>query len=195
MVPKIRSDLIFVILMIGLLILPKLSLISYASSIVELTLKEMCNQSSHIIISRVNSVESYHVKEQNRIFTDIELSVNEVLKGDLKENQKVKLTVYGGTVGEITTFVVGAPNFRIGENSLLFLSETQSDKFGKVLAVLGLSQGKFNIIVNPETGEEEVFRDQVQIALRLEKTGQYLDLTNQTPLKLREFLEKINQFN
>jgi len=128
----------FVVIMVALFGVISL----YATTWLELTLKDLCEQSSDIIIAEVVSAQSY--KEENRIYTKVELGVIDKIKGRFRKFDKFNLTQYGGTVNGITTIVVGAPNFIVGEKSVLFLLERNSIRGGKNFIVLGLSQGKFN---------------------------------------------------
>ncbi len=167
---------------------------SSASTVVEMTLKEMCSESSDILIARVTSVQSYLHQEQNRIFTDIQLEADEVFKGPFQKLGKVVLTMYGGTVNGTTTIVVGAPQFNIDQRSLLFLFETQAPQPRRDLAVIGLSQGKFDIFVDQASAEEKVIRDQINFSLQLEKNGQRLSVTNTQALPLRDLVNHIKTY-
>jgi hypothetical protein len=165
--------------------------LSSASTVIELTLKDMCSVSSDIVITRAISIQSYLRSDQNRIFTDIQLEVNDVMKGQFQKGDQIKLTMYGGTVNGITTFVVGAPQFDFGKHSVLFLLESQSTHFGRNFAVVGLSQGKFDIFVDQATQEEKVVRDQIHFPLQLEKGGLRLSLTSTQALPLSDFVKHI----
>jgi hypothetical protein len=156
--------------------------------------RKMCAISSDIVMARVISVQSYLRSEQRRIFTDIELEVDETLKGHSQKYDRMKLTMYGGTVDGITTIVVGAPNFTLGERSVLFLLETQSAQFGRNFGVVGLSQGKFDIFIDQATQEEKVVRDQTGFPLQLEKAGPRLALTNTLALPLGDFVKHIKTY-
>jgi len=162
---------------------------------IEFSLKELCIISSDIIIARTISVNSYSELDQKRIFTDIQLEVSDKIKGQFQKQAQLKLTFYGGTVNGITTIVVGAPHFSVGEQSLLFLLEKQSARTGQNYhVVVGLSQGKFNIFTDELTNEEKVVRDQIAVPLQLEKNGSRLTLTNSQSIMLTNFINYINTY-
>jgi hypothetical protein len=140
--------------------------VGHATTFIRTTLKEMCALSSDIVIARVISMKSYLRQEQRRIFTDVELEVDEMLKGQFEKRDRIRLIMYGGTVDGITTTVVGAADFTIGERSVLFLLARQSSQFGRNFVVVGMSQGKFDIFVDQATAEEKVIRDQINLPLQ-----------------------------
>lgn len=168
--------------------------LAHATTFVKTTLKEMCSLSSDIVIARVNSMQSYLRPEQRRIFTDVELEVDEMLKGQFQKRDRIKLTMYGGTVDGITTIVVGAADFTIGERSVLFLLERQSSQFGRNFVVVGMSHGKFDIFLDQAIAEEKVIRDQTNLPLQLEKDGLSLPLTNTQAFPLNDFVQHIKTF-
>ncbi len=152
---------------------------SNSTTMIEFSLKDLCLKSSDIIIARTISVNTYLKPGQQRIFTNVQLEVSDKIKGRFQKQDRLKLTLYGGTVNGITTIVVGAAQFTVGEQSLLFLSERQSARSRQnYFVVAGLSQGKFNIFTDSETNEEKVVREQIEVPLRLEKNGTRLTLTN-----------------
>ncbi|MBO8153063.1 MAG: hypothetical protein DRP91_08745 [Candidatus Neomarinimicrobiota bacterium] len=164
-----------------------------STTMVELTLKEMCCKSSHIVIARTTSVNSYLAPDRNRIYTEITLEIVNSIKGQLQPGNILRLNLYGGTVNGITTIVVGAPTFTVGELSLLFLSGGKSAQSGKShFTVYGLSQGKFNIYVDGK--EKRVLRDNIELPILLEKNGEYLPLTSTQSIPLEEFLNLIEDY-
>jgi hypothetical protein len=159
-----------------------------------LTLKQLCNKSSDIITANVVSINSYGDPQQRWIFTDIELEVNETIKGNLKKQERLTLKLYGGTVNGITITVVGAPRLTVGEHTLLFLKKRQSVKFSRYFTVVGLSQGKFNIFKNAVTQEKMVVREQMQTPLQLETDGLELPLTDKKAIPLSVMLNHIRTY-
>lgn len=165
---------------------------AYSTSMHVYTLEDLCTKSSDIIVARTVSVKCYVKPKTKRIYTDVELEVLDNLKGKLQKNNKIKLTLYGGTVDGVTTLVVGSPSFLEEKTSLLFLAEGKSPKAGpRRLRVKGLSQGKFNIFSDSETEKQMVVREQVSEKLRLDKDGNILELTNDKSMLLTDFLNQI----
>ncbi|MFQ5829781.1 MAG: hypothetical protein ACE5JD_11590 [Candidatus Methylomirabilia bacterium] len=95
--------------------------------------------------------------------TRIGVRADEVLKGSVA-GQLVSVHQLGGKVGDIASFVGGAPRFTVGERVLLFLSRRR----GGELRVTGLFQGKFSLEQDPSSGREIAVR-------RIPGTAQPLD--------------------
>jgi len=79
-------------------------------------------------------------RENGRVVTRVELKLEEVLKGRIKGGEAT-IVQAGGTLGEKRTRVVGAPEFALGSEVVVFLVfNNRGDG-----VVLGLSQGKFDV--------------------------------------------------
>ncbi len=108
----------------------------------DLSLAQMTERADWIVRGTVNSKEArWQESERRGIFTQLELSLLEVLKGPAKAGQTMTFDQFGGTVGGITHKIPGAPQFALGEEVLLFLSRHHSGR----LYVVGFSQGKFTV--------------------------------------------------
>ncbi len=166
----------------------------YTSSQIELSLKELCDKSDNIIIARVISSQSYFVQNEKRIFTDISIQILETLKGGLKPFGNIKFTVLGGTVNGVTTLVLEAPIFRVGEESILFLSSVFLPNNRKNYVVSGFSQGKFNIFTDQVPGVKKVKREQIQTPLKLERNVSPILLTNKDAIPLKDFISNIKYY-
>src|SRR5688500_11494304 len=79
---------------------------------------ELAQTSRLIVQGEVRSMGSQWDGEE--IFTYIEVGVGRVLKGRIA-GKTIVVKQPGGSVGEITAWVHGAPQFQIGERVLLFL--------------------------------------------------------------------------
>jgi hypothetical protein len=165
-----------------------------ASTLIELTLKDLCDNSSDIVIVNVVSIRSYLKEGEKRIFTRIEMQILDNLKGELNVSEKIILKVCGGSINGITTFVVGAPTFNVGDRSILFLSKTVLIDGNRTFLVTGLSQGKFNIFTDSETKTDKVVRDQIDIPLRPEKNAVPLYITDKESLQLQDFLYHVKEY-
>ncbi len=106
-----------------------------------------------IITGKVLSVGS-RLDEQGRIFTYITVRVQEVLKGQVDE-RRIVLKQAGGQVGERGSIIFGTPDFKTGEQVLLYLGTWPDGS----LRVHQLMLGKFSITVNPQTGNKYAIRD------------------------------------
>lgn len=106
-----------------------------------------------IVRGKVLSVGSSYDQQQDRIYTYIEIKVQEVLKGGIVE-RKIVLKELGGTVGDHTTLIDANPRFTPGEKVLLYL-DTWADGS---LRTHQMFLGKFNIEMDLTTGRQMVVR-------------------------------------
>lgn len=81
--------------------------------------------------------------------------------GNWKGNSLPQIQVWmiGGRVGSITSYVPGAPRFRIGEEAVLFLEPAASNSFRGVLSITAWGEGTFRIRRDPRTYEMRVTQD------------------------------------
>lgn len=159
----------------------------------ELSLKELCKKSDAIVLIRVLSTQSFLVEKEKRIFTNIEIEIKKAYKGTLLPTDKLKFTVIGGTIAETTTFILGAPSFRIDEESILFLSTVLLASNQKNYVVEGLSQGKFDVNIDPTSKMKVVTREKIETPLKLESDSSPIPLTDIVSISLNEFESLINQ--
>ena len=164
--------------------------------LIEVPLKYLCDESSDIVVARVVSMKSYYGDlEKTRIFTDIQLEVKDNITGRFQKEDQLKLTRCGGRVDGITTIVVGAPQFVIGEESVFFLSEKESAHSGRNFTIVGGAQGKFNIFRDPATKEEKVLREKIiDFPLQLEKDGPRLSLTAKQAITMTDLAKHIRTY-
>jgi hypothetical protein len=73
----------------------------------------------------------------------------------------------GGRVGDITMTILGTPKFQLDEKVLVFLQVSSPPYY----RVIGLSQGKFNIIIDSENKKSYAKRDlsDLKLLIRGEK--------------------------
>ena len=93
---------------------------------VPVTLEQLTHDSDRIIRGRVMSISSHKGANEfgdELIFTDVVVRADEALKGD---RSQLKLTVEGGTVGGVTLAVSDSPQFRVGEEIVIFAKKDVS---------------------------------------------------------------------
>ena len=133
----------------------------------------MAEKAKAIVIGQVEYTDTYLYG--GNIFTKVSLRVDEDLKNKFQSDSYIDLEISGGTYGEMTEEIHGAPQFVKGEKVLLFVEEVMGRNI-----IMGLSFGKFNITagLNPF-----VFRDMREIsAVKKDQTGKFVNLD---PLKLQ----------
>ena len=122
----------------------------YATTIVPAEFREVISGSQMIVHGRVVEVRSVLVDGRRQIDTIVTLDVGTVLKGGSVET--VTFRVPGGTVGRYRSTMVGAPQFEVGEEVVMFLRTNGP----AIPYVFGLSQGVFRVRTDPRTGERVV---------------------------------------
>ena len=123
-----------------------------ASRVVHMSARQMADNSVLVVRGRVIDVESYWNEKNTKIFTKTTITVDETFKGD--QRSRIELIQLGGIVGNIKVNVEGALLWTEDEEVLLFLEPYD----GGTYQVSGLSQGKFLVERDPETGERYVSR-------------------------------------
>jgi hypothetical protein len=78
------------------------------------------------------------------IMTDITVRPSQVLKGE-RVVRDVTFTLLGGTVGDITTLIIGGPELVPGSEYVLFLNRERLHGDREALTVRGLVQGAFDV--------------------------------------------------
>ncbi|MDD3643514.1 MAG: hypothetical protein PHQ19_08645 [Candidatus Krumholzibacteria bacterium] len=123
-----------------------------ASQIVRLTPRQMADYSELVVSGRVDGVTSFWNGDRTKIFTRIDVLVDEAYKGE--KRARIELLQLGGTVGNVKVTVEGALAWRSGEEVLLFLEPYPGGRY----QVAGLSQGRFEIERDEQTGKRYVRR-------------------------------------
>ena len=117
-----------------------------ATVVIPVAEADLVAQSAAVLVGRVAAIASH--ADRGRIYTDVTVDVDEMLKGDSVPTLTVR--VLGGRVGNHAAWVEGSPEFRRGERVLLFVS-TYRDGTARVAHFY---QGKFSII--RDAGGEDV---------------------------------------
>lgn len=121
-----------------------------ATTVEKMSLRDLAKKSDAIVLARVED-QSARYEANKEIFTYITLRVLEPVKGP-KKDDVITIRQLGGTVDQIASIVPGTPNFKKGEEVVLFL--TQKDGAGYPW-VMGLQQGKYSVSED-EHGQKNV---------------------------------------
>jgi hypothetical protein len=128
---------------------------AFSVSVIKLTVPQMSNLAQSIVVGKVTEVRSEWNDAHNQIYTYITVKVDETLKGEHQDY--VSLRQLGGIVDDIMADVVGFPKFKVGSEQLLFIKDNPSG----FMPIVGASQGKFDILVDQETGKKTVLNNLV----------------------------------
>ncbi len=127
-----------------------LSLALHATVIVPIEFRELVATAPVIVHGRVVDVQSRWVDGRRSVETFVTVAAAEYLKGNLGAHVTVR--VPGGQIGRYRTVFVGAPEFKEGDEVVLFLKQAgRSD-----LYIIGLSQGAFRVVPDTRTGRPMV---------------------------------------
>jgi hypothetical protein len=173
---KIRNNVIlkYSAIWMALLLMP----ISYgnASSVREVSMDEMLQQSQFVFEGTVTAIEARE-NSQKRIHTYVTFEIKDIIKGEYHSNI-ITLRFLGGTVGDVTMTVSDMRLPQEGEHGIYFVESLE--RF-QVNPLYGWSQGHF-IVERDATGSERVTTNR-----RLPITGvmDYMPDEQMTPGKER----------
>jgi len=114
-----------------------------ATTLVRRGLDRLAHENETIVEASVLDIHSYWNAGHTFIFTDVHARPSKILKGSPADD--LNFTVMGGTVGEITTLIVGGPDLAPGSDYVLFLARTDLPGAHDRLTVRDLCQGVFSI--------------------------------------------------
>src|SRR5688500_8617231 len=110
----------------------------------ELGTEALVARADRIVRGRVLQQQSRWDEARERIYTDIEIAVDESYKGGALKTVVVRRL--GGSVDGIGMRAIGEVLFADGEEVFLFLRRIGTDKLYDVHQTIGLSQGKLRIV-------------------------------------------------
>jgi hypothetical protein len=111
-----------------------------ATVLVPADLGELASDARAIARGRVVAVDARWTDDRRTIETIVTLDVESYLKGEL--GSEVRFSVPGGTFGRYRNIVVGAPQFAVGQRTIVFLGA----RGPTVPYIVGFSQGVFRIV-------------------------------------------------
>jgi hypothetical protein len=136
----------FFVLVTVLLVAPALR----ATVLIPAEFREIVAGSQIIVYGRVVEVRAEWSDDRRRIDTIVTVEAGSFLKGG--PGSSVTFRVPGGQIGRYKNVMIGAPEFREGEEAVLFLRADGPS----VAHVFGLSQGVFRVSVDARTGRRLV---------------------------------------
>jgi hypothetical protein len=130
--------------LLALLLAASMALPAQATVMQLLAVEDLTRRSSDVIVGQVQASETEWNAAHTRIYTRIQLRIDETLKGSLTRSQIVTVTQLGGEKDGIRLDYAGRPTFTVGESVVLFTTRAKNND----LIVVGLKQGKMNLIGN-----------------------------------------------
>lgn len=122
-----------------------------ATSLARMSVEQMAHAAAVIVRARCLSNEVR--REEGEIWTFTAFQTEETWKGEAPVRISVRLL--GGRLGEITAHVSGVPQFRAGEDVVLFLERAPRGNY----SVVSWEQGTFRIRGGSHAGEFTVTQD------------------------------------
>jgi hypothetical protein len=116
-----------------------------ATVLIPIEFRELVTISSVIVHGRVTDVRGEWTDGRRGVETLVTVDASEYLKGHL--GGTFTIHVPGGQLGRYRTVFVGAPEFRAGDEVVLFLRASR---------IVGLSQGAFRVVPDFQSGRPTV---------------------------------------
>ncbi len=136
------------------ILLAAASVTLHASTVLQMSLAELTAAADTVVLARCTATEPEWIDE--KIFTHATFAVDDTLKG--AQRGQLRVTVLGGVANhpvlgaEVRMEVAGGATFAVGEEVVVF---TRQNARG-TNQVIGLSQGKFEVSANADTGTKTV---------------------------------------
>lgn len=121
-----------------------------ATTLVRASVEDLVAANQTVVVGQVVDVFSYWNVDGTFILTDVIVRPDQVLKGSVEG--ELTITQMGGTVGDMTTLILGGPELIPGHSYVLFLNEENLPGAEAVTTVRDHCQGVFEIRV-AEDGE------------------------------------------
>lgn len=106
-------------------------------------LEELVAVNQTVLVGEVVDVHSYWNADNTFILSDVRIEVAEVLKGEA--GAVATITVMGGTVGDLTTLIVGGPELVPGRSYVLFVGRGDLPGAAGVPTLPDLTQAVFDL--------------------------------------------------
>jgi hypothetical protein len=112
-----------------------------ATVLLPIEFRELVSVADVIVHGRVATVATEWTEGRRSIETLVTINARDYLKGDA--GSTITIHVPGGQLGRYRTVLVGAPEFTVNDEVVLFL------RAGRIV---GLSQGAFRVVTDPASG-------------------------------------------
>ncbi|NJL28975.1 MAG: hypothetical protein HC897_14355 [Thermoanaerobaculia bacterium] len=121
-----------------------------ATTLVRASVDELVAANERVVVGEVLDAVSYWNDRGDFIMTDVRVRALSTLKGPAAD-EELTVTVMGGTVGDLTTLILGGPELVPGRSYVLFLNQEQLPGVERATTVRDLCQGAFDVrLVNGE---------------------------------------------
>ena len=154
---------------------------------------QLVDEAEHVLVGTVESLDGVRL-DSGTIATDITLADLESVKGEHDE-ETYTVRMLGGTVGDESFVIAGAPTFQRGWRYLLFVKGNGS----VMIPLVGADQGMFSVRRDYATGQEHLYATHGEIVTAIQENEvvthnlKALTNTNTEPLSLQQVLSDIRR--
>lgn len=121
---KSRFKFVLIFCLLALLTLPG----NINALMKEISFEQLTKGADSIIIGQVENLTSHWNDDQTNIYTEVTISVKEILKGSAGK-ETLHVIIAGGTIADLTQWVEDQPVFELGEKVVVFLIEMKTFEF------------------------------------------------------------------
>jgi len=158
-----------------------------ASQVLAMDLAQLTQQSQRVVVGEVTSVRSAWDAKHERIFTTVEVRVQEAWKGAMPSGGVLTIVQPGGVAEGIEMRVHGMPAFTVGERAVLFLRGGADQP----VAVTGMGQGKRGLRFDPASKRWMVDGGDRSAAVNIDLQGRTRPAGPELPLPLDEMRRRV----
>jgi hypothetical protein len=134
---------------------------------VKISLEDLTKRTDLILVGKVKRIECEWNGDSTRIFTYVTIAVEIPIKG-VSGAEELTIRQLGGTVDSLTLWVSDTPQFKQGEEVLVFLEPVERAHY----SVVGWFQGKFTIKDNQVLESNmslESFVNQIKMTIKMQE--------------------------
>ena len=117
-----------------------------ATTLIRAGLDKLVASNERVVLGEVVDAVSYWNQDKTFILTDVRIAPVETIKG--KAEGELTVTLLGGTVGDLTTLIVGGAELIPGRSYLLFLNPENLPGAKSALTIPDHCQGAFEVTAN-----------------------------------------------
>ena len=117
-----------------------------ATTLVRASLDDLAKGNGTVVVGEVLDVHSYWNEDGSFILTDVRVSAADYVKGG-RRDREFTVTLLGGSVGDLTTLIIGGAQLIPGKSYVMFLNEERLPGVDRALTVRDHCQGVFDLVM------------------------------------------------
>ena len=120
-----------------------------ATTLIRASIDDLVASNSTVVVGDVVDASSRWNADGTFMLTDVHVVVHDVLKGR-KDLTDLKLTLMGGSIGDLTTLIVAGAELVPGRSYVLFVADADLPGTPNVATMPDHCQGAFDIVAAPD---------------------------------------------